>query len=87
MPDSRLPHRALFAEPAANWRKVRGGQPMTWRREMKAATSNLAVVDRVRLPGWGPRESCNVWLDTLGVMAANRAQWRECCCLAELSAR
>jgi hypothetical protein len=88
MPAYRLPHRALFANPATNWRKVQGGQPMTWRREMKKATTKLATVGRVRLPGWGPRDSQNRWLETLGDMATNRVQWRECCrCLAELSVR
>ncbi|KAA3674805.1 uncharacterized protein DEA37_0012935 [Paragonimus westermani] len=53
---------------------------------MKSFTKGLATVDRVRLPGWGPRDSQSRWLETLGEMAANRAQWRECCrCLSELS--
>jgi hypothetical protein len=88
MPTHRLPRRALFADPPAHWRKVRGGQQMTWRREMKAATSKLGTVGRVRLPGWGPRDAPSQWLETLTDMATNRVQWRECCrCLAELSVK
>ncbi|KAA3681658.1 small subunit ribosomal protein S21 [Paragonimus westermani] len=55
---------------------------------MKSFTKGLATVGRVRLPGWGPRDSQSRWLETLGEIAANRAQWRECCrCLAELSVK
>ena len=79
MPHSRLPRRAVFAEPPIPWRKSRGGQPMTWQREMKAACSKLGSVGRIRLPGWGPRDSPVQWLRTLEEMAGDRAQWRECC--------
>ncbi|KAA3671047.1 uncharacterized protein DEA37_0004515, partial [Paragonimus westermani] len=86
MPASRVPHRALFADTATDWCKVRGGQIMAWCREMKSFTKRFATVGRVRLPDWGPRDSQRRWLETLGEMAASRAQWRECCrCLSELS--
>ncbi|CAH8492285.1 unnamed protein product [Dicrocoelium dendriticum] len=79
MPAHRLPRRALFALPGSDWKKCRGGQPMTWRRSMKKATSSLAAVGPVRLPGWGPRDAELQWLETLDVMARNRHQWRQCC--------
>ncbi|CAH8490480.1 unnamed protein product [Dicrocoelium dendriticum] len=79
MPAHRLPRRALFAFPGSDWKKCRGGQPMTWRRSMKKATSSLAAVGPVRLPGWGPRDAELQWLETLDVMARNRHQWRQCC--------
>ncbi|KAA3678339.1 uncharacterized protein DEA37_0014625 [Paragonimus westermani] len=88
MPVSCLPHRALFADTATDRRKVRGGQIMTWRREMKSFTKGLATVVRVRLPGWGPRDSQSRWLETRDEIVADRAQWRECCrCLSELSVK
>ena len=86
MPSQRLPRRALFSEIPSNWRKARGGQKLTWLKEIKSLTKNLAIVDRVRLPGWGHRDPPALWLETLKDMASNRTQWRECCrCLAELS--
>ncbi|WP_353805406.1 hypothetical protein, partial [Acinetobacter baumannii] len=60
------------------WHKVRGGQPMTWQRQMKALTSKMSRVGRIRLPGWGPRDPPSQWLVTLQNMARNRAQWRTC---------
>ncbi|KAA3672400.1 uncharacterized protein DEA37_0008944 [Paragonimus westermani] len=55
---------------------------------MKSFTNGLATVGRVHLPDWGLRDSQSRWLETLGEMAANRAQWRECCrCSTELSVK
>ena len=83
MPSQRLPLRALQSETPARWRKGQGGQKMTWQKEMKSLTKNLANVGRVRLPGWGHRDPSYLWLETLKDMASNRTQWRECCrCLA-----
>ena len=79
MPPHRLPRRALFALPSPNWKKPRGGQAMTWRREVKRLTSSLASAGSVRLPGWGPKDGECKWLETLEVMAWDRNQWRECC--------
>lgn len=79
MPNNRLPHKALFATPNPEWRKPRGGQPTTWKREMKTTTAKLGSVGPVRLPGWGPRDAPNRWLETLRDMAMNRTQWRTCC--------
>ena len=79
MCDRRLPNRVLFASPSLEWRKVRGGQALTWHRQMKALTSKLASVGSVRLPGWGPRDSPCEWLRTLQDMARDRSQWRSCC--------
>ncbi|CAH8832606.1 unnamed protein product [Trichobilharzia szidati] len=42
---------------------------------MKSLTVKLSQVGRCRLPGWGPRDSKNQWLETLGDMAQNRCQW------------
>lgn len=78
MPDVRLPHRTLFATAGVNWKKDRGGQEITWRSRMKKATAKLAKVGRIRLPGWGPKDSECLWLDTLKDMAQNRDQWRAC---------
>ena len=77
MPSNRLPHIALYAIPKPEWRRTRGGQPMT--REMKTTTAKLGSVGSVRLPGWGPRDAPNTWLDTLRDMAMNRTQWHTCC--------
>ena len=86
MPSNRLPNRALLSEVPSSWRKVRGGQKMTWIKEIKSLSKRLATVGRVRLPGWGHRDPPSMWLETLKDMASNRTQWRECCrCLAELS--
>ncbi|MES9976933.1 MAG: reverse transcriptase domain-containing protein [Candidatus Thiodiazotropha sp.] len=79
MPATRLPKRCLFALSGPGWKKIRGGQPMTWRRGMKTMTAGLAAVGSSRLPGWGPRDSESVWLHTLEDMARNRSQWRSCC--------
>ncbi|KAA3676989.1 uncharacterized protein DEA37_0014244 [Paragonimus westermani] len=46
MAASRLPHRPLFVDAAADWCKVRGGKVMTWRMELKSFTKGLATVDR-----------------------------------------
>jgi hypothetical protein len=78
MPPTRLPNRALFAASHPEWHKARGGQMLTWHRQMKALTGALSRVGSVRLPGWGPRDSPHQWLLTLKDMARNRAQWRSC---------
>lgn len=57
---------AHYAEPAANWRKSQGGQPMTWHRERQTFTISL-VVNRVHLPDWDAWDRTNVELDTLRV--------------------
>ncbi|KER27743.1 hypothetical protein T265_05297 [Opisthorchis viverrini] len=79
MPNHRLPKRVLFSMPNSEWRKQRGGQPMTWQRSMKEITKRLGAVGATRLPGWGPRDPRCAWLETLQDMAANRCQWRSCC--------
>ena len=50
-----------------------------WQKGMKSMTKGLGLVGVSRLPGWGPRDPPNVWLQTLQEMAANRSQWRMCC--------
>ncbi|CAH8849866.1 unnamed protein product [Trichobilharzia szidati] len=79
MSSQRLPYRSLFASPGTGWKRRRGGQSMTWRRGMKDICARLASVGVSRLPGWGPRDSSNRWLETLSDMAKNRNQWRTCC--------
>ncbi|KER28918.1 LOW QUALITY PROTEIN: hypothetical protein T265_13500 [Opisthorchis viverrini] len=79
MPNHRLPKRVLFSMPNSEWRKQRGGQPLTWQRSMKEITKRLGAVGATRLPGWGPRDPHCAWLETLQDMAANRCQWRSCC--------
>ena len=79
MPIDRLPSRALFSVPGRDWRKVQGGQVMTWQRQMRSATSRLGTVGSCRLPGWGPRSPPFAWLETLRDMAFDRSQWRTCC--------
>jgi hypothetical protein len=79
MSDHRLPRKVLFSIPNPCWKKARGGQAMTWQREMKAVTVKLSAVGASRLPGWGPRDSHCTWLETLQDMALNRSQWRTCC--------
>ena len=49
------------------------------KREMENTTAKLGSVGSVRLPGWGPRDAPNTWLETLRDMAMNRTQWRTCC--------
>jgi len=78
MSPDRLPRRALFAQPCAGWKRLRGGQQMTWQRSMKALTSSLSRVGNCRLPGWGPRDPPTKWLETLTDMAQSRHQWRTC---------
>jgi hypothetical protein len=78
MPDDRLPRRAVFAQPCVEWKRPRGGQVMTWQRNMKALTSQLSRVGNCRLPGWGPRDDSHQWLETLTDMAQSRSQWRSC---------
>ena len=46
---------------------------------MKSVTKSLGSVGASRLPGWGPRDPPNAWLETLQDVAANRSQWRMCC--------
>ncbi|KER26958.1 hypothetical protein T265_05867 [Opisthorchis viverrini] len=79
MPNHRLPKRVLFSMPNSEWRKQRGGQPMTWQRSMKEITKRLGAVGATRLPGWGSRDPHCAWLETLHYMVANRCQWRSCC--------
>ncbi|KER29248.1 hypothetical protein T265_04094 [Opisthorchis viverrini] len=55
MPNHRLPKGVLFSMPNSEWRKQRGGQPMTWQRSMKEITKRLGAVGATRLPGWGPQ--------------------------------
>lgn len=79
MTDSRLPRKVLFSIPDPSWRKAQGGQPMTWKRDLKQTTQKLGTAGAIRLPGWGVRERPNTWLETLHDMASNRSQWRTCC--------
>ncbi|KER22936.1 hypothetical protein T265_09067 [Opisthorchis viverrini] len=72
MANHRLPKRVLFSMPNLEWRKQRGGQPLTWQRSMKETTKRLGAVGATRLPGWRPRDPHCAWLDTLQDMAANR---------------
>ena len=78
MPSDRLPRRAMFAGISPSWKRVPGGQSMTWQRSMKSLTTRLSCVGRVRLPGWGPRDPAHLWLETLSDMARSRDQWRSC---------
>lgn len=78
-------YQALFDEPATNWRRIQGRQPMSWYRKIKAVTSGLAVVHHARLPGWKPQDAINMQLNTLEVMVANRTPLVEC--LGELDIR
>lgn len=79
MHQNRLPKRALFALPGTGWVRKKGGQYLSWNRMMKNLTSSLASTGSVRLPGWGPRDKSNQWLETLSEMARDRHQWRTCC--------
>ena len=79
MENFRLPRKFLLSKPEIGWKRSRGGQVMTWHREMKEATRKLAAVGQCRLPGWGPRVSAHKWLSTLEDMARDRCQWRSCC--------
>ncbi|CAH8481648.1 unnamed protein product [Schistosoma intercalatum] len=78
MPNDRLPRRAMLSGIGVGWKKARGGQTKTWHKSMKSLTSGLSHVGRCRLPGWGPRDVSNRWLETLNDMAQNRLQWRRC---------
>ena len=85
MSNHRLPYRALNAEPDSGWRKLSGGQLLTWQKIVKNKAQKLTNTDHVRLPGWGPRDSPLLWLDVIKDMAANRNQWRACCNLVAAS--
>ena len=78
MSPDRLPRRALLAEAKSDWSRPKGGQSMTWQRGMKVLTTGLSRAGSARLPGWGPRDSSNLWLETLEDMARCRSQWRSC---------
>ena len=79
MPSHHLPRLwAMLAEIGPDWRRASGGQTKTWNRSMKCLTVNLSHVGRCRLPGWGPRDSKNQWLETVIDMARNHCQWRRC---------
>ncbi|KAA3678983.1 uncharacterized protein DEA37_0013674 [Paragonimus westermani] len=69
MPAERSLYRALHSEATNSWVKPRGGQATTWSRNMKTLTAPLSSVSRHRLPGWGPRDYSNRWLETLSEMA------------------
>ncbi|KER24004.1 hypothetical protein T265_08248 [Opisthorchis viverrini] len=49
-------YRVLFSMPNSEWRKQRGGQPLTWQGSMKEIAECLGAVGATRLPGWGPRD-------------------------------
>ena len=85
MPSHRLPHRALWARPGTSWKRRSRGQRMTWVRGMRMLTLPLGKVGRSRLPGWGPKDEVQTWLNTLSDMAMSRIQWRTCCKAPELS--
>jgi len=57
MPSEKLPRKALFAQLCTGWKRPRGGQCITWQRNIKELTSALSRVGNCRLPGWGPRDS------------------------------
>uniref|UniRef100_A0A183AZK2 Endonuclease-reverse transcriptase n=1 Tax=Echinostoma caproni TaxID=27848 RepID=A0A183AZK2_9TREM len=78
MSPGRLPRRAMFAEEDTEWKKAKGGQAKTWHEGMKTLTRKLGHIGPVRLPGWGPRDDRNRWLETLSDMAGCRKQWRSC---------
>jgi hypothetical protein len=78
MSPDRLPRRALFSEVGGDWRRLKGGQSMTWKKSMKQLTIGLSRAGPVRLPGWGPRDPPTLWLETLADMANSRDQWRSC---------
>ncbi|KAA3681792.1 uncharacterized protein DEA37_0013681 [Paragonimus westermani] len=69
MPAERLPYRALYTEATNSWVKLRDGQATAWSRNMKTLTAPLSKLGRHRLPGWGPRDQSNRWLETLSEMA------------------
>ncbi|KER28782.1 hypothetical protein T265_04473 [Opisthorchis viverrini] len=69
---SRARGRIRTRDLAPEWRKQRGGQPLTWRRSMKEIPKRLAAVGATRLPGLGPRDPHCAWLETLQDMAANQ---------------
>ena len=75
MPDHCLPKKALFSISDPDWREPRGGQSTTWQKGVKSVTKGLGSVGVSRLPGWGPRDPPNVWLQTLKDMPANRSQF------------
>ena len=79
MPPERLPQLALVTGPCSTWKKSRGGQPTTWRKNMKKLTEPLSSSNVIRLPGWRPKDKEDVWLTTLKDMAMNKNQWRTCC--------
>ncbi|KER19715.1 hypothetical protein T265_11584 [Opisthorchis viverrini] len=56
MPNHRLPKRVMFSMPNSEWRKQRGGQPLTWQRSMKEITKRLGAVSATRRMGWEPRD-------------------------------
>lgn len=73
---NQLLRRALFVVPGLDWKKCRGGQPMTGKRNIKNATSCFVSAVSVCLPGWGPRDEDSKWLKVMEAMARN--QWRQC---------
>ena len=73
-----LSRKFLLSEPKIGWKRLRGGQVMTWHRKMKESTGRLAAVGLCRPPGRGPRDSAHKWLSTLEDMARDRCQWRSC---------
>ena len=78
MSPDRLPRRALFAEVGSDWCRAKGGQSLTWQKSMKNLTAQLSHVERIRLPGWGPRDPPVQWLEVLSDMSRCRSQWRSC---------
>ncbi|KAA3673359.1 uncharacterized protein DEA37_0011887 [Paragonimus westermani] len=73
-----LPYRALYTEATNSWVKPRGGQATTWSRNMKTLTVPLSKLGRYRLPGWGPRDRSDRWLDTLSEMTVCRRRGPGC---------
>ena len=77
MENHRFPFCSLYLNSVGEARRSLG-QCTTWKSNMKSLTIGLSRVGPCRLPGWGPRDSSNQWLDTLSGMARNRSQWRSC---------
>nr|AAX30319.1 SJCHGC02985 protein [Schistosoma japonicum] len=49
-------------------RKAMGCQTKTWHQSIKSLTIGPSHVDRCRLPGWGPDDNRNQWLEVLNNM-------------------
>lgn len=78
MPNPHLHRWAMFSGAGASLKKAEGGRTKTLHQSIKSLTTEFSHVTRHKLPGWGPCDYHNLWLETLDGILPNHLQWYRC---------